>query len=136
MSGDGAGPALTVVVPMHPPPEAAANWRGHHLAKYRAQRDYRTAARYIARSSVFDLWGDDRAPLVALSLRVTIRWGTGRKRQDPTNAVILVKAAIDGIADALGVDDRLWRITDLVQERDPTGAGETVVELWQAGCVA
>jgi hypothetical protein len=47
----------------------------------------------------------------------------GRKRMDQQNAVGILKAHVDGIADAIGVDDRHITLATVHQDHDPAGAG-------------
>lgn len=52
-----------------------------------------------------------------------------RRRYDLDNALAASKAAIDGIADALGVDDSEWAIT--ITRGEPVKGGAVIVEFAQ-----
>lgn len=114
----------TVRIPFQPgrclSPNARCGWKG----RMRDTREARNAA-YYATVGVF--W----AP-TALTMRLgdgrlrvdwTIAWGKGRRRMDDDNAAACTKPYRDGIADALGVDDKRFATGSLTQMRDGSGAG-------------
>jgi hypothetical protein len=66
------------------------------------------------------------------TVTIWIGWGKGRHFMDGDNALAACKAFLDGIADALGVDDKQWTYPPVRQFRaekdEPTGWVEITVE--------
>ncbi len=118
-----------MTIPGTPPREVSPNARVHWRVKARHTKAYRETA-YLATVAV------TRAPFAGdgpIVVNVTYAWEKGRQRMDDDNAWSLFKAGRDGIADALGVNDKAFRCGEVEQVRDPEGRGFTVVELWQEG---
>lgn len=93
-----------IEIPMVPPVEVSPNWRGHWRKKAKATGLFRATARLAAVSALSTpdpaltaFCGND-APV---TLDAEIAWSGRRRFVDPTNAPALLKAAIDGIADAM-----------------------------------
>ncbi|MDQ3514186.1 MAG: endodeoxyribonuclease RusA [Chloroflexota bacterium] len=120
---------LTVTIPGTPPREVSPNARVGWQARARHTKAYRQTA-YLATMAAGRVAFDGDRP-VYLALRYA--WETGRKSLDHDNALALAKAGLDGVADALGVNDRQFRCESVEQVRDPEGRGFTVIELWQGG---
>jgi crossover junction endodeoxyribonuclease RusA len=85
-----------------PPKELSPNARVHRLAKAKAAKAYRHAC-----------WALTKESKVALSatpvhLQVTFVPPTKQAR-DLDNCLASIKSGLDGVADALGVNDRLFR---------------------------
>jgi len=112
-----------VVIPMVPARELSPNRRAHWAVRNEAAQALRMAAKA---ATVIAL---DGAPVWsgiygdAFDLDMQVFWPKGRKRMDVDNAVASCKAAIDGIADALGIDDRHLGELRIRQGRDPAGDG-------------
>ena len=118
---------LTIRVPAQPPAEISANSRAHHMEKYRINRDLRLMAK-IAAMDAINATPHEFPDAPRYHVAVTIAWGKRRKRQDDDNAHIACKSMLDGIADALGVNDRRFDV-DVAQRRDPEGIGHVVVRI-------
>lgn len=103
------------------------NGRAHHITKWRAKK-----------AQEHEAWGatmaaaspDDRDALAAhgaLSVALTFHPKTAN-RVDADNAVASLKAALDGIARALGVDDSLFRLAAPVMA-EPRKGGAVIIEI-------
>lgn len=123
---------IEVVVPMTPPRECSPNARVHFRKRAAAARALHTAALVATREALHeDPLG--RAALTAarrICYRLEVSWEPGRRGTiDEDNTLASAKALLDGVAQALGVDDRRFRVRgieiDRVQRR-----GVTVVTLW------
>ena len=121
------GTALTVTIPGTPPRALSPNARVGWQTKARYTRVFRTMA-YL---STLSAGGGTFAGDGPIYLAVTYAWGKGRRTVDGDNALALGKAALDGVADALGVNDRRFRCAAVEQVRDPAGVGYTTIALWQ-----
>ncbi|MEJ2897584.1 endonuclease [Bordetella avium] len=86
-----------------PPKELSPNFRGHWAPISRAKKSYRTAARLTAMKALrhaerFDRFG---------GVRITYEFCPPTARAyDRDNLAARMKAATDGISDALGMNDR------------------------------
>ena len=123
---------IEVEIPMTPPRECSPNARVHFRKRAAAVKTYRDAARLATKST---LNGDSRlraalttAPRICY--RLTVSWELGRRGTiDEDNTLASAKAALDGIAAALGVDDRRFTVRGVEIDR-ATRRGVTVVTLW------
>lgn len=105
------------------------NGRAHPIAKWRAGKAYKHEAWALALEAAPV---GERAALAlceALDVRLTFHPKDGN-RPDADNAVASVKAALDGIAEALGVDDARFRLAAPVIAGAVKG-GRVVVEISQ-----
>ncbi len=118
---------VTLVLPAAPPRELSPNARVHWRTKATAAKATRDAATLVTRSLLA------RAPRPAfiddpaLVVDIEIMWGSGRKRMDADNATSMMKSGLDGIADGLGVNDRVFRLEALRQGFATDRAGSVVV---------
>ena len=110
-----------------PWPEKALspNERVHHFALARAKKDAKASAYYLCLEAI------GRAKVSApLSVVVTFCPPDNRKR-DLDNMIASFKAAQDGIAQAIGIDDSEWQVS---YQRGPVKRrGEVVVEFGSVG---
>lgn len=110
-----------VTIPMVPPRELSPNARSH----WRVRNDAAQAMRMAAK--VATVVALDGAPAEAygdaFDLDMQVFWPKRRRRMDVDNAVASCKSCIDGIADALGIDDRHLGELRIRQGRDPDGDG-------------
>lgn len=98
------------------------NARGHWSALARAKKSYRARCRAIAAAA----WPRLPEHLVG---GTTVRIDVGllfvppdRRVRDLDNLVASMKAGLDGVADALGVDDSRWRLRiEMAQQTAPGG---------------
>jgi hypothetical protein len=122
--------ALTIVIPGKLDhtlsPNARPYWRTLAEAKQTAKN--LAAFHAIQAKQGADLTGIDRATY-SIELGIMKR---GRAL-DEDNLVASCKAHLDGIAKALGVDDRGWTLGTVTQVRDPEGIGYLAIRLeWEA----
>lgn len=120
---------LTIVVPGTPPKELSPNARVHHMHRHRVGQDFKRLAYYAAYDAL--LHAPYRVNNAPINVAYTVYWEKGRRMYDDDNLVASLKAARDGIAQALGVDDKRFVSSGVAQLRDGAGKGETWVTLWQ-----
>lgn len=98
-------------------PNARAHWRTLSSAKKRAK----TSAYYLTRQAI------GAARYTAPVTVVVTFCPPDRRPRDLDNMIASFKAAQDGIAQAIGVDDSLWRVS---YQRGPVKrGGEVIVQL-------
>lgn len=86
-----------------PPKELSPNYRGHWAPIARAKQSYRSAARLLTRSALVKARGYSQFEGVRLSYEFH---PPAARAYDRDNLAARMKAATDGIADALNVNDR------------------------------
>ena len=100
-----------------PDKHLSPNARVHWAQLSRQKRAYRTHAYWLAREAG-DL-AQTNSPHVALTF-----YPPDNRRRDLDNMIASVKAGLDGIADAIKVDDHKWRLS---AEVGPVVAGGKVI---------
>lgn len=106
-----------------PPPQLSPNAR-HHWAKAAAARKaYRARCRAIAAAAGVR---DVLPPETSLEVFLTF-FPPDRRGRDWDNMLASMKAGLDGLADAAGVDDRHWRLGFTVA--DPVKGGQVLVRM-------
>lgn len=94
---------MTSVTLPWPPRILSPNGRGHYMAKHRATTKARGEAKMLAKAARL------RAPAEGpIHLRITFH-PPGNHGYDRDNLLASIKASLDGIADAMGVDDNRFR---------------------------
>lgn len=83
-----------------PPKELSPNARVHRLAKARVARTYREACWALTKQSKLKPGG--------MHLKITFVPPTKQPR-DLDNCLAAIKSGLDGVADALGVNDKAFR---------------------------
>lgn len=124
--------SLTIRIPGCPAPELSPNAkrtmgrRGPRTLHWGDKAEAIASARWEAdecmKSALRTTDGDTWDAMMSggpMMVDAVIAWGYGRKRMDPTNLPAVLKATCDGIADALGVDDKHFRWGAVVQVRAP-----------------
>lgn len=96
------------------------NARVHWAEKSRLARSYRQEGFYATRAERAALTLEN--PLVALTFHPP-----DARHRDLDNMISAMKSALDGIADAIGVDDHKWRLSAQVGEQMP--GGKVVVQV-------
>lgn len=109
---------MTLTFPW-PPRELSPNARVHWGARARAVKRYRSECGWIARTA------KAKAPEGHISLKVTFS-PPNLKQRDQDNMISSIKALFDGLADALGVNDRQFRPT---YEYSTDRTGKVIVEI-------
>lgn len=104
-----------------PPKELNPNARIHHLAKARHAKVYREAAYWLTE------WSKAKAPADGrIMLKVSFR-PPDKRRRDLDNMLSSIKAGLDGIADALGVNDQRFDLS--LSRCEPVPGGKIIVTL-------
>lgn len=99
---------MSKVVFPWPPRELSPNARLHWAALARAKKAYRTACWLAARSagmSAATLLGAERAEVHLMF------YPPDKRARDADNMLASMKAGLDGLADALKVDDKVFKVT-------------------------
>lgn len=114
---------LTITLPW-PPSALSPNARHTHWSQLaKAKRRYRAACHLEA------LAGHCRRMAADTRLHLHLTFvPPDRRRRDLDNLIASMKAGLDGIADALGVDDSRWRLTCAVDERAIGGMVRVAIE--------
>ena len=106
-----------------PPRILSPNGRGHHMAVHKAKKK----AKRIGGEAVIAA-GRPRFPEgVPLTVTLTFHPKT-RTAPDQDNAIASLKAYLDGIAGALGVDDKLFRLQQPIMA-EPVKGGRVLVSI-------
>lgn len=110
---------MTVTLPW-PPASLSPNARLHWASAARAKRAYREQCYWRAKVAF--------TRIDAESVAVKIEFHPpDRRRRDLDNCIASMKSGLDGIADAIGVDDSRWALTAVMGE--PTKPGCVLVEV-------
>ena len=109
---------LRVILPW-PPRALSPNCRPPHLSVLaKAKRAYRAACHVEAMAAG---WRKGAfAPTDRLHVRLTFVL-PDRRRRDMDNMIAAMKSGLDGLADALGVDDNRWTLTCAIDEANIGG---------------
>jgi len=99
------------------------NWRGHWAVKASAVKAYKTACKRIVAETKVDVLSLPPDATVAVLMRF---YPPSKRKMDMDNAIASMKAGLDGLADGLGCDDSLFRIS---AEWGDKVAGMVVVEV-------
>jgi crossover junction endodeoxyribonuclease RusA len=102
-----------------PPKELSPNARTHFHAKARVAKNYREGAFWTA----FDCIAPESGPV---HLTIEFRPPDKRKR-DLDNMLASTKAGLDGIADALKINDERFELT--IRRGEPVKSGRVVVRI-------
>jgi crossover junction endodeoxyribonuclease RusA len=129
--GHSGASTLLIEIPWTPDSRLSPNARVHYMRRADLVKVGREAA-YYATMAALDL--ADAATVEALrsssriNLAWSVRWGPRRQTtHDWRNLTAMLKCAEDGIADALGLNDRIFRDVAIEQERDESGVGVVLV---------
>ena len=121
---NGPKTALTMSVDLPwPGPDLSPNKRHHWTAAARAKKAYRARCAAIARQA-----GVGCLPpgLTRLTAALTF-FPPDRRLRDWDNMLASMKSGLDGLSDAIGIDDSQWRLTFDVA--DPLPGGMVMVNL-------
>lgn len=109
-----------------PPKELSPNARVHFRTKAPITKAYRESAYWLARhvedfGTLISCWGD--GPIyVSLTFHPP-----DKRRRDLDGMFSSIKAGLDGIADALGVNDQRFEFT--LRRAEPCKGGKVVIEI-------
>jgi crossover junction endodeoxyribonuclease RusA len=104
-----------------PPRELSPNARVHWAVKSKAAKSYRTLGSYAA------LLADAKVTWDGVIHAFITFYPPDKRQRDDDNLIASFKSARDGIADALGVDDKRFRIHPYVSEEVRKGGVVEVV---------
>ena len=106
-----------------PSPKLSPNAREHWTVTSKAKKLYRARCRAIGESvGLGYLKGSENAVRVDL-----LFFPPDKRARDWDNMLASIKAGLDGLADAMGVDDSRWRVGFEVVE--PVKGGRVMVEV-------
>lgn len=115
--------SLVIILPW-PDRVLSPNSRAHYMAKARAVKRAKHEAGWAALES-------DARAMQAEALDVTLTFTPpSRRHADTDNMLSSCKAAIDGIAEVLGVDDSRWTYT--LRRAEPCKPGHVKIEIKEA----
>lgn len=103
---------ITITLPW-PARELHSNSRSHWAQKARATKSAKYEAKIMSQSAGVECWPD---------ATILIDYYPPTRRGDPQNVPTSLKAYIDGIADAMGCDDRGFKVdypTEFAGTRKP-----------------
>lgn len=107
-----------------PPKELSPNGRVHFHAKARAAKAYREAAYWTAKSRPVGNGDIGNGGELTLCIRF---FPPDKRRRDLDNMLSSIKAGLDGIADALEVNDQRFAFN--ISRAQPVKGGKVVVIL-------
>ena len=93
-----------------PHKELSPNARVFWAAKYARVKLYRSACYYITKQSGIKVKDE------AIDLWITFN-PPDKRRRDLDNCIASIKSGLDGLADALGVDDRRFRLHTHISDK-------------------
>jgi crossover junction endodeoxyribonuclease RusA len=107
-----------------PPRQLSPNARCHHMEQYRFKKAAKDTAYWLTKAELghmpFEREGEIPVRIVAHPI-------AGKLAPDFDNCLASLKAPLDGIALALGVDDKLFRPT--IEFAEPVSGGRIVIEV-------
>jgi crossover junction endodeoxyribonuclease RusA len=106
-----------------PARELSPNARGHWSRAARAKRLQRASRAFLAHQAGL---GGVRGLGMAWEVHLAFA-APCRRARDLDNLLAACKAGLDGLADAMGVDDRHWRIS--IDRADPAPGGRVEIEV-------
>ena len=115
--------ALIVTIPQTPTRNLSPNGRAHWRRRHADAKELTSAARWATINALYSQIGAGAMGDGRRTLHWLVAWEKGRKVMDQDNLIAALKAAQDGIADALGLDDRLFTVGSVTQDRDADGLG-------------
>lgn len=114
---------MTVTLP-YPPSSLSPNSRGHWSIKAKAAAKARRDSSIICQASGIRALG---WPAMHVSIEFC---APDRRHRDLDNQLASAKSALDGLADASGVDDRSWSIT--ITRGQPVKGGAIIISISEA----
>jgi crossover junction endodeoxyribonuclease RusA len=99
----------------------------HWAPRAKVTKQARHDAYYACRNANVEMWEPDPP----ITIHAVIGWEKGRRGYDPDAAHAMLKPYIDGIADAIGIDDKHITLATVTQDRDAEGKGFVKVAIEQ-----
>lgn len=120
---------LVVTIPGKIDPALSPNARVHWSTLFRAKFE---AEQYAVLYTTQAAHGIDTDGVEHATYHIERGIPKGGRELDADNLTACCKAYLDGVAQALGVDDRHWQIGTVTQVRDPDGIGYLAITLeWE-----
>lgn len=107
-----------------PAKELSPNARVHHMAKHRFAKAAKIEAGWATRICMPIGWGHDTPIPIAVTAYPPKNWNTG----DNDNLIARLKSHFDGIAEAIGINDRQFS-APTVTWADKTERGKVLVTI-------
>lgn len=115
---------MIVITLPWPDNKLSPNARVHHFVLARAKAKAKSAANILA----FLAYREIGRPKIIGAVDVSITFHPpDNRRRDIDNMLASNKAALDGIADAIGVDDSKWNLS--LSKGDPAPSGRVLVQI-------
>lgn len=106
-----------------PPTKLSPNARLHHMALAREKKQYRRVCWMVALQQ-------GAKPIEAERLSVHLTFvPPNRRARDEDNLIAAMKSGLDGLSDAIGVDDSRWKLTHDVAHGEIGGMVRVRVEV-------
>jgi crossover junction endodeoxyribonuclease RusA len=103
----------TITLPW-PPKDLSPNARLHWAKLAKAKKSYRHACRALALQAGLSAFGNDCWGPLHVSL---VFYPPDRRQRDQDNMLASMKSGLDGLADAMRIDDRKFRTTFEVSDQ-------------------
>jgi hypothetical protein len=118
---------IRIELPFVPPKAVSANARNSRWVTSKVNKKFRA----LAKAAVEAQWGDKPLPFdLPIRYDVEVYWGKGRLRADTEGVIVMCKAIVDGVADALPTtSDRKMHVGDVIQGRDADNVGWMAIVL-------
>jgi len=113
---------LRVSIPTVPDSVLLPNSRAHRLRRNAAAQEQRA----VSRLATMQALSNRTVSATAFELDISVAWPKGRKRPDLDNCIASLKSTIDGVADAIGIDDRHMTGIRVSQRMSNNGGGVDV----------
>lgn len=108
-----------------PPKELSPNARIHHMAKARVTKGYRETAYWLARKDGPQFLPDHMME-ASRPIRLDITFSPpDRRKRDLDGMLSSIKAGLDGLADAMGVNDQRFEFT--LRRAEPVKGGRVII---------
>jgi crossover junction endodeoxyribonuclease RusA len=107
-----------------PSKNLSPNARHHWSTAAKAKKAYRTRCRQLGNAA-----GLESAPKAFKAVLIHLTFvPPDKRRRDLDNLLASMKAGLDGVADAMGIDDSKWKLA-IEMADDPVEGGRVLVEV-------
>jgi len=116
-----------------PPRQLSPNGRIHHMERYRFKKAAKDTAYWVTRAEMGAKFGPtftkaEHDGKSDVPIKIIAHPIAGKVRPDDDNLLASCKAALDGIALGLGINDRFFRPTG-IEWAEPVPNGKVIVEV-------
>lgn len=113
---------ITIIVSI-PHASLSPNGRSHWRTKARIASEARSAAHWLAKDAARKIKAD--LPWQAATYNIHVRFKTARF-QDQDNLIASLKPTLDGMCDAIGMNDRNLTLGSYTASKDAKNSGVTI----------